>query len=84
MVCRYTAAVGKVSDLRAWWDKLSQEGPDYGYFPNAKRSERPNEKGLIIITSINTRNELLSRTQRGQGSEEGQKFIIKICFRLSN
>ncbi len=29
------AAVGKVSYLRAWWDKLSK---DYGYFPNAKKT----------------------------------------------
>ena len=27
-------AVGKVKDLRDWWDKLAKEGPDFGYFPN--------------------------------------------------
>jgi len=29
-----SAAGGKVSKLRQWWDRLSEKGPFYGYFPN--------------------------------------------------
>ncbi len=29
------AAVGKIADLRDWWDRLSASGPGFGYFPNA-------------------------------------------------
>ena len=29
-----SVAIGKTSQLRAWWDKLAKEGPGFGYFPN--------------------------------------------------
>ena len=32
------AAVGKVTDLREWWDQLTKEGPDFGYFPNPPKT----------------------------------------------
>ena len=31
------AVGGKLVDLKAWWDRLTDFGPDYGYFPNAKK-----------------------------------------------
>ena len=32
------AAGGILSGLRKWWDDLVSTGPDYGYFPNAKKT----------------------------------------------
>ena len=32
------AAVGKTADLRAWWDQLTREGPDFGYYPNPTKT----------------------------------------------
>ena len=32
------AAGGKLSHLKAWWDRLTELGPDYGYYPNASKS----------------------------------------------
>ena len=32
------AAVGKIVDLREWWDRLSTLGPSFGYFPNASKT----------------------------------------------
>ena len=32
------AAAGKIEDLRHWWDKLSSEGPSFGYFVNATKT----------------------------------------------
>ena len=33
------AAAGvSLKDLKAWWDRLNELGPDYGYFPNASNS----------------------------------------------
>ena len=29
------AAYGKISDLRAWWDRASFLGPSFGYFPKS-------------------------------------------------
>ncbi len=31
------AAVGKITELRKWWDKLTTAGPVYGYFPKASK-----------------------------------------------
>ena len=30
--------VGKLVDLRTWWDRINSLGPAYGYFPNAMKS----------------------------------------------
>ena len=27
------ASCGQIENIRTWWDKLVQIGPDYGYFP---------------------------------------------------
>ena len=32
------AGAGKLSRLRAWWDKINELGPAFGYFPNATKS----------------------------------------------
>ena len=32
------AAIGKLADLRAWWDHLTREGPDFGYYPNPSKT----------------------------------------------
>ena len=32
------AAGGILPGLRKWWDDLVSTGPDYGYFPNAKKT----------------------------------------------
>ena len=31
-------AVGKLSDLKSWWDKLTKIGPSFGYFVNPKKT----------------------------------------------
>ena len=33
-----TDAIGKLADLRAWWDHLTREGPDLGYYPNPSKT----------------------------------------------
>ena len=32
------AAVGKLAELRVWWDLLAREGPDFGYYPNPSKT----------------------------------------------
>ena len=32
------AGIGKLADLRVWWDHLTREGPDFGYFPNPSKT----------------------------------------------
>ena len=39
--CRYFwNAGGKLQHIKDWWDGLTQLGPQYGYFPNPKRTSR--------------------------------------------
>ncbi len=33
-----TAAGGKISELKQWWDDLNSKGPLYGYFPKASKT----------------------------------------------
>jgi len=32
------SACGKISDLRVWWDRISVNGPPYGYLLNASKT----------------------------------------------
>lgn len=32
------ASCGQIENIRSWWDKLVQIGPDYGYFPNPSKA----------------------------------------------
>ena len=32
------AAVGKLAELRVWWDILTKEGPNFGYYPNPSKT----------------------------------------------
>ena len=41
------AAVGKIADLRVWWDKLSTEGPCFGYFTNPSNSWLVTKQGFL-------------------------------------
>ena len=40
------AAMGKIVDLRDWWDRLSTSGPGFGYFPNASKTWLVTKEGL--------------------------------------
>ena len=32
------AAMGKITDLRKWWESMCSLGPSYGYFPKATKT----------------------------------------------
>lgn len=40
------AVVGKLTDLRDWWDRLVTLGPQYGYFPNPSKTWLVTKDGL--------------------------------------
>ena len=40
------AAVGRIVDLRDWWDEISTSGPGFGYFPNAPKTWLVTKEGL--------------------------------------
>ena len=50
-------AGGKLTDLRNWWDILTNVGPDYGYFPNASKTwlivkEEYEDEAALIFDGI--------------------------------
>ncbi len=47
----YAAAIGSLTDLRAWWEELSTHGPKYGYYANAAKT--------WLVTKENVRSEAL-------------------------
>ena len=38
MQMMHAASCGQIKNIRSWWDKLVQIGPDYGYFPNPAKT----------------------------------------------
>ena len=40
------AAVGRIVDLRDWWDRISTYGPGFGYFPNASKTWLVTKEGF--------------------------------------
>ena len=47
------AAVGKVTDLRDWWDQLAKEGPDFGLTPSQiQGSTSPLRAGPIWVLRL--------------------------------
>ena len=43
------AAIGKIADLRVWWDHLIREGPDFGYFPNPSKTWSVTKEGYDAV-----------------------------------
>ena len=46
-----TAEVGKITDLRDWWDKLITVGPPYRYFPHPSKTWLITKEGLHATAS---------------------------------
>ena len=40
-----SAAFGKITQLRDWWDKLTTDGPSFGYFANPSKTWLVIKKG---------------------------------------
>ena len=45
------AAVGKIADLRVWWDKLSTKGPGFIYFTNPSKTWLVTKQGFLADTT---------------------------------
>ena len=43
------AAVGKVADLRDWWDRLNALGPRFGYIPNTSKTWLVTKEGFMTM-----------------------------------
>ena len=64
-----TAAGGKLSHLKAWWDRLTEVGPDYGYYPNASKS------WLIVKEEHLPAAEMTFRESGFASTKEGRRYL---------
>ena len=62
-------AGGKLNNLREWWNRLTNIGPEYGYFPNASKS--------WLIVKEEYKDEAVAMFEGTQVSvtEEGKKYL---------
>ena len=75
------AATGKIADLRDWWDKLTKEGPDFGYFPNPSKTWLVTKEGYHTTgTSIfaDTGVNVTSDGRPYLGAAVGSKEFVEI------
>ena len=69
----YSAAGGKLSKLKQWWDLLSSVGPRYDYFPNATKTI------LIVKETVLTDARTIFGDCDIQVTTEGHKDLEHLC-----
>lgn len=62
-------AGGKFANLREWWDRLTNFGPDYGYFPNASKT------WLVVKDDFNDEATSLFEETQVAITEEGKNYL---------
>ena len=67
------AAVGKIANLRDWWDKLNASGPDFGYYPNATKT--------WLVTKRQSHDEA---NNLFAGTSQVTADLLRCCHRLKN
>ena len=59
----------RLENLRAWWDKCCEHGPDMGYHPKASKS------WLVVKEDVKERAEEIFRDTGVQITSEGRKYL---------
>ena len=75
------AAGGKLVDLKAWWDRLTDLGPDYGYFPNAKKTwliVKENKLSEATVTFSDTEISITNEGRTQLGGAIGTRAFIEM------
>ena len=73
-------AVGKVCDLRAWWDDLVSSGPSFGYFVNASKTSLVVKESQLATATKCFENTNVNITTKGSphlGAAVGTPAYIK-------
>ncbi len=74
------SAVGNLSDLRGWWDRLTKVGPDYGYFPNASKTWLIVKEGQLEKAKTTFQGTDVTTTEEGKrylGSAIGKRSFLE-------
>ena len=78
--------VGKIADLRVWWDKLSTEGPGFGYFnfTNPSKTWLVTKQGFLASATSSFAGTVVKVTPEGRpylgaaiGSQEFVETHVK-------
>ena len=78
------AAGGKLSHLKAWWDRLTELGPDYGYYPNASKSWLIVKEEHLPAAEITFRESGVAITKEGRrylGGAIGTRMFVETYAR---
>ena len=77
----------KLAEIRAWWNKIVEEGPKFGYFPKASKSwlvvkQEKEEEAKIIFgdTGVNITTEGRKYLGGYVGTKEGsENYVKELC-----
>ena len=72
--------IGRITDLREWWDHLTTKGPGFGYFPNPSKTWLVTKEGCYaagISTFANTGVNLTSDGRPYLGAAVGSRKFVK-------
>lgn len=72
-------AGGKLNKLREWWDCLTNDGPHYGYFPNASKTwliVKEGYKDEVVSTFEGTQVVITVEGQKYLGSAIGKQTFV--------
>ena len=79
------AATSKITNLHMWWDQLTKEGPNFGYFPNPSKTWLVTKKGChdaetsaFADTGVNITSEGRPYLGAAIGSEEFVENYVKL------
>ena len=67
-------AVGSLSSLFQWWQNLSSDGPDFGYFPNASKTVlivKPEHLAAAELVFAGTNIQITAQGQQHLGAALG-------------
>jgi len=71
------AAMGKITDLRKWWESMCSLGPSYGYFPKATKICKDNTISSAVKAFENTGVRITSEGRPYLGSPIGTLDYVK-------
>lgn len=83
------SGAGSVSDIKKWWDTLSTIGPDFGYFPKAKKCwviTKPDKEDLVKEAFKETAVNVTTQGQKHLGAAIGSREYVEdyVSDKVSN
>lgn len=83
------SGAGSVSEIKKWWDTLSIIGPDFGYYPNAKKCwiiTKPDKESIVKEAFKETALNITTQGQKHLGAAIGSREYVEdyVSNKVSN